>query len=106
MKNFKKIAFGLIVGSLAIGFSSFTNARNHHISSINRYYNTVGTLNDTNPADFEYSDGLEDDCTHSTTQECSAQWSTTNMPTSGQTPIQAGSPSLVSGSQSLGVFSK
>jgi len=26
MKNFKKIAFGLLVGAMAIGFSSFTNA--------------------------------------------------------------------------------
>ena len=27
MKNFKQIAFGLLVGALAIGFSSFTNAK-------------------------------------------------------------------------------
>lgn len=33
MKNFKKIAFGLLVSALAIGFSAFTNANNvvkHH----------------------------------------------------------------------------
>ena len=27
MKNFKQIAFGLMVGAMAIGFSAFTNAR-------------------------------------------------------------------------------
>jgi hypothetical protein len=27
MKNFKQIAFGLLVGTLAIGFSAFTNAK-------------------------------------------------------------------------------
>jgi len=27
MKNFKQIAFGLVVGALAIGFSAFTNAK-------------------------------------------------------------------------------
>jgi hypothetical protein len=27
MKNFKKITLGLLVGALAIGFSSFTNAK-------------------------------------------------------------------------------
>jgi hypothetical protein len=27
MKNFKQIAFGLLVGALAIGFSAFTNAK-------------------------------------------------------------------------------
>lgn len=28
MKNFKQLAFGLLVGSMAIGFSAFTNAKN------------------------------------------------------------------------------
>jgi hypothetical protein len=28
MKNFKQIAFGLMIGALAIGFSAFTNAKN------------------------------------------------------------------------------
>jgi len=27
MKNFKQIAFGLLVGAMAIGFSAFTNAK-------------------------------------------------------------------------------
>lgn len=27
MKNFKQIVFGLLVGALAVGFSSFTNAK-------------------------------------------------------------------------------
>jgi hypothetical protein len=104
MKNLHKLVLGLMVGAMAISFSAFTNAHSR-LSSTNRYYNTVGTLNDTNPADFVYIDGAEDDCTHSTTKECSAEWTTTNMPTSGQTPTQAGSPAIVSGSGSLGAYS-
>ncbi len=104
MKNFKQIALGLMVGATVISFSAFTNAHSR-LSSTNRYYNTVGTLNDTNAADFVYIDGAEDDCTHSTSKECSAEWTTTNMPTSGQTPTQAGSPAIVPNSGSLGVYS-
>jgi len=48
MKNFKKIAFGLLVGALAIGFSAFTNIKKQtdttwHISSINGSGNYVVT---------------------------------------------------------------
>jgi hypothetical protein len=43
MKNFKQIAFGLIVGALAIGFSSFTAAPSTN-NNLNTYYaKIVGT---------------------------------------------------------------
>ena len=54
MKNFKKIALGLLVGAMAISFSAFTNAHKTTLSSTHRYYSITGTLNDTNPADFVY----------------------------------------------------
>jgi len=38
MKNFKHLALGLMVGALAIGFSSFTNARK--LSAGDEYGNT------------------------------------------------------------------
>ena len=102
MKNFKKIALGLMVGALAISFSAFTNAHKTTLSSTHRYYSITGTLNDTNPADFVYESN-PDLCSSSTTKECSAEWSTTNAPTPGQTPTQAGSPSYV-GSTNLGIY--
>jgi len=37
MKNFKQIAFGLIVGALAIGFSSFTSSPRGN-KNLNFYY--------------------------------------------------------------------
>jgi len=42
MKNFKKVALGLTVGIMAIGFSAFTNAKS---KTLNTYYpvQTSGT---------------------------------------------------------------
>jgi hypothetical protein len=41
MKNFKQIAFGLLVGALAIGFSAFTNAsKSVKASKFTTYYYT------------------------------------------------------------------
>jgi len=102
MKKFQKIALGLMVGAMAIGFSAFTNAQKKSASLIYRYYSTTGAVNDTNPADFVYESN-PDLCSTSTTKECSAEWSTTNAPTAGQTPSQAGSPTYV-GSTSLGIY--
>lgn len=106
MKNFKKIALGLLVGALAIGFSSFTNGPKAHVRGhlvTYRYYNKMGTIGDETPADFIYRDGLEDDCSSSTTKECSAEWSTTNAPSVNQSPSDAGSP-VYAGSSSLGIY--
>lgn len=107
MKNFKQIAMGLLVGAMAIGFSSFTNASNskgHSQSTTARYYNKFGTIGDQTPGDFIYRDGGEDLCNSSTTKECTAEWTTTNAPSVNQSPSDAGSPSYVSGSSQLGVY--
>lgn len=45
MKNFKKIAFGLLVGAMALGFSAFTVASNNHAKFSTVFYglNEAGT---------------------------------------------------------------
>lgn len=105
MNNIKKIALGLLVGALAIGFSAFTNGpvTKHNGVATARYYNKTGIVNDMIPGDFIYRDGLEDDCNSSTTKECTAEWTTTNAPVANQSPTDAGSPSY-SGNTSLGVY--
>jgi hypothetical protein len=45
MKNFKQIAFGLIVGALAIGFSAFTNAKKVvSVNAINAKYSITANF--------------------------------------------------------------
>jgi hypothetical protein len=105
MKNFKKIALGLMVGALAIGFSAFTNAKKA-TTTMARYYNQRTDHNPSNVAtDYIFINDDVDLCTSSLTKECSAQWNTTNVPTEGQTPADAGSPSKVASSGTLGIFS-
>jgi hypothetical protein len=104
MKNFKRIALGLMVGAMAIGFSAFTPVHKA-TSTTARYYNQRADHNpSTSAADFVFIDNDVDLCSSSLTKQCSAQWSTTNAPTEGQTPVDAGSPSLVSGSSTQGIF--
>jgi len=63
MKNFKKIAFGLLVGAMAIGLSSFTNAKTNattwHISNNMSGIYTVTTAGEcdegVNPCQFTTS---------------------------------------------------
>jgi hypothetical protein len=38
MKKFQKLALGLMVGAMAIGFSAFTNAKTHKLTT-SYYYN-------------------------------------------------------------------
>jgi hypothetical protein len=47
MKNFKKIAFGLIVGVMAIGFSAFTTKSSKLAPGDFRFYSINGTSNTT-----------------------------------------------------------
>ena len=102
MKNFKKIALGLIVGALAIGFSAFTSApgnapkvtrdANGKITSAEvYYYNIDGNKLDQSASNFVYSTDPGAGC-NSSSHECQAEWQTTNMPTNGQSPTDAGSP--------------
>ncbi|RCH54677.1 hypothetical protein DJ568_12725 [Mucilaginibacter hurinus] len=53
MKNFKKIAFGLMVGALAIGFSAFTNVKT--TLATDWYAPISNTLSPTSPAANNFS---------------------------------------------------
>jgi hypothetical protein len=63
MKNFKQIAFGLLVGVLALGFSSFTNSKTtattwHITSDVSGIYSvtTAGECDEgTTPCNFTTS---------------------------------------------------
>lgn len=108
MKNFKNIAFGLMVGALAIGFSAFTSANNSSIKynkNANRkiisvtasYYNISGDPTSTDPDNFIFRDATTPAaCSTLNLKECSASWTTTNAPHNNQSPADAGSPSLSS----------
>jgi hypothetical protein len=115
MKNFKKIAFGLLVGALAIGFSAFTNGNKNPIKitklangkflATARYYNIrPDHAPSVAPADFVYVNNTSNRCDESLTNQCTAQWTTSNTPTAGQSPTDAGSPAIVAGSGTLGEF--
>ncbi|GAB2971986.1 hypothetical protein GCM10027049_02020 [Mucilaginibacter puniceus] len=108
MKNFKKIAFGLMVGALAIGFSAFTTANNSSVkynkdangkivSVSASYYNISGDPTSTDPDNFIFRDGTTAaGCSSVTGKECKATWTTSNTPHNNQSPTDAGSPSLSS----------
>jgi hypothetical protein len=51
MKNFKKIAFGLMVGALAIGFSAFTTPK----KLAGNWYLPTTTISASSPARFDFS---------------------------------------------------
>jgi hypothetical protein len=106
MKNFKQIALGLMVGAMAIGFSAFTSANNSSIkfnkdengkliSVTAAYYNISGDPTSVNPANFIFRDATTPAaCSTLSSKECTAQWTTSNMPHNNQSPADAGSPSL------------
>jgi hypothetical protein len=70
MKNFKNIAFGLMVGALAIGFSSFTAGPKYN-KALNTYYaRIVGTTGWT----WSASPPAHETCATTTLQvSCTAQ---------------------------------
>lgn len=118
MKNFKQIAFGLLVGALALGFSAFTtghnntmkitrNAKGKIISVTASYFRLppdASTSTDMNASHYVYSDGTRAGCTSGTSNICESQWSTTNAPVDGQSPNDAGSPSFVSDNPQKGIY--
>jgi hypothetical protein len=70
MKNFKQIALGLIVGSMALGFSAFTNAKTN---STTYYYG----LNKAGSTYTEQSTDPSGDCNNdSHLKDCSISYST------------------------------
>ena len=98
MKNFKQIAFGLLVGAIAISFSAFINANKSNIVKINKdangkitsvtsfFYNKSGVSTDHNASNFVYRDATTPASCNSSSNECQAEWSTPSMPTNGETP--------------------
>ncbi|WP_158993862.1 hypothetical protein [Mucilaginibacter sp. L196] len=85
MKNFKKIALGLLVGALAIGFSSFTNAkRNTTYTFAHIAHSTSNTK-----ADYKYRGDLAG-CDEST-NICTADWSQSTVPTENSNPSPSAS---------------
>lgn len=102
MKNFKQIAFGLIVGAMVIGFSSFTNGP---VKSKNGFSTYVFThpmhSNSDTRADYTYQSD-PNGCAQSTENICTAEWSQSAAPTDGQQP--SASATEVSGSQVKGNY--
>jgi len=117
MKKFKQVAFGLMVGALAISFSDFTTAHNNSmkinrdakgriISVTTSYYRIpadASTSTDLNANHYEYEDGPLSGC-NSGSDICQSQWTTTNAPSAGESPSGAGSPSFVSNDSATGVY--
>jgi hypothetical protein len=95
------------VGSLALGFSAFTNAHksnltvtrdvNGKITGVNAVYfrkiANASTSTDMTASHYVYSDGALADCTAGTNDICESEWNTTNPPVDGQSP--SGSPTFV-----------
>jgi len=118
MKKFKQVAFGLMVGALAISFSAFTNAHNssmkinrdakgHIINVTTSYYRIpldASTSTDMNADHYEFEDGVHSACESGTNDICTSQWTTTSAPSAGQSPNNAGSPSFVSDNPEKGVY--
>lgn len=117
MKNFKQIAFGLLVGALALGFSAFTSAPKSHVkvtklangkfSVTADYYRKAAfasAVTDTDPTHYIYRDASTSADCNSNDFICKASWDTSNMPTNGQTPAQAGSPTNENDLGDLGIY--
>jgi hypothetical protein len=118
MKNFKQIAFGLVVGALALGFSAFTNAHrsgmvvkrdaNGKVVSVTATYfrlpGNASTSTDMTASHYVFSDGALADCNPGTNDICKSNWATTIAPVDGQSPVDAGSPSFVSNETQKGIY--
>ncbi|MDT3401052.1 hypothetical protein [Mucilaginibacter terrae] len=117
MKNFKQIALGLLVGTMAIGFSSFTNSKNTSvihkdvdgkiISVTSKYFRLpafASNTQDTDPSHYVFSNALDADCNTGTNNICSSQWTTDVAPTNGQSPDDVGTPMLSSDNSQRGIY--
>ncbi|WP_428327903.1 hypothetical protein [Mucilaginibacter sp.] len=92
MKNFKQIAFGLMIGALAIGFSAFTNAKNVNKAKFATVYyglNHAGTTYAREVAD------PSDDCTaQSNLKDCTISYPSDQGASFSASSIPAGSTSV------------
>ena len=86
MKNFKKIAFGLLVGIMAIGFSAFTNAKVTPKNGQLTNYIFVHPAANSNGAKSQYIyDSTPGGC-NTSTNLCRATWSQSEVPDEGDNP--------------------
>lgn len=88
MKNFKTIALGLIVGAMAIGFSSFTNAHKVNKKGLSDYQffrKLTAPAHSTANADYVYRPAGA--CLANTGTDCDANFLQSSAPTIvGQNP--------------------
>ncbi|RQO74518.1 hypothetical protein DBR43_03765 [Pedobacter sp. KBW06] len=84
MNNLKKLALGLSVGAMAIGFSAFKSTVNANAKfAQQKFYNTTGTQS-TDPKDYEYRpDGA---CESLPAAACSAVWNYSGTLSEGDHP--------------------
>ncbi|WP_295769300.1 hypothetical protein [uncultured Mucilaginibacter sp.] len=108
MKNFKQIALGLLVGAMAIGFSSFTNAPKsaYKVSKLPNgklvvtadYFRKVanaGSSVDSDPSHYIFRDNTTAaQCLDNPDNICSVTWQTDSAPSNNDEPASLGSPSL------------
>lgn len=106
--NMKKITLSGLVACLVVGFSAFTSAEKNTIkvtkdadgkiiSVTSYFYNLDGNPANTAASNFIYRDATTPaDCALAgLSNECAAEWTTTNMPVNNQSPTDAGSPIYV-----------
>jgi uncharacterized membrane protein len=106
IKNNKKVsiirsAAMMLTVALAIGASAFTSPHKNSIkitrdakgraSFTATYYNKTGIAGDSNAADFVYRNTAGPSCASNPSDECTADWTTTNAPVNNSAP--SGSPS-------------
>jgi len=78
MKKFQKLALGLMVGAMAIGFSAFTNAKVVSKSKGTTYYYYT---NDGTNYNYAGTSAPADNCSGSSSAYCIVQTTTSGLPT-------------------------
>ncbi|WP_316753294.1 hypothetical protein [Pedobacter gandavensis] len=84
MNNLKKLALGLSVGAMAIGFSAFKSSENANAKfAPQKFYNTTG-VQSNDPLDYQYRpDGA---CESLPAAACSALWNHSGTLSEGAHP--------------------
>lgn len=82
MKNFKKMAFGLLAGALAIGASAFATVKHGRLTDYTFVHVAHTTSNDR--ADYIYR-GTPAGCS-SSSNNCKSVWSQADAPAEGDNP--------------------
>lgn len=75
MKNLKKLALGLLVGAMAIGFSAFKSSADNNAKLAQEVFYSKTGIQSTNPTDYYYR--ADADCNLTPAAACSAIWNYT-----------------------------